>query len=264
MLMIRRLPSPKFVTAWLVCVVVCLASMCVLGRPASALTPNENFVNRLYRDFYLRDATQAELALGAVQLQGQTRAAFTVNFLNSTPFRANWVEGVYQRYTLRSPTSSQFSSAMSSLATYGNYLSVELDALASSYYFALAGSTNREYVDALYSDLLWRVADTSGWDYWTDQLNLGHRTRRQVAEYIVRSNESSRIRVRGVGNPTTCLGTDLTNFDDLALGSYCLLLDRLADSSGAAYWTAQLEGNGQLPSLWINLASSSEYYSLAQ
>lgn len=126
------------------CGLVLLAGSVIMGRPAGALTANENFVNRLYRDFFLRDASQAELALGAMMLQSQTRAAFTTSFVNSTPFRESWVEGVYQHYTLRSPTSTQRSLALSSLAANGDYLNIELNVLASSYYFALAGSTNRQ------------------------------------------------------------------------------------------------------------------------
>lgn len=233
-------------------------------HPAGALTSNERFVHQLYQDFFLRQATPAEVAWGAALLQSQSRAAFVASFLASTSFHEVWIVGAYQRYVAKPPTTSQLSAAKTSLASTGDYLDVELDVLSSSYYFALAGGSNRELVDALYADLLWRVTDASAWDYWTGELDLGRKTRRQVAQLIVKSTEASGIRVRGLGSPPACPALALGSFDDIASGAYCILLDRLADPSGATYWTGQLAGSAQLPVLWSSLASSSEYYALAQ
>lgn len=234
------------------------------ARPAGALTPNEKYVTRIYQDFLLRSPTSAELIWGAAVLGSQTRSAYVTSVFAAAPFRELWITGNYARYADRAPTSSELSSASSALSTSGDYLDVELDLLAGSDYFSRADSTNGGFVDALYADLLWRDADTGGYDYWVGQLNTAAKTRRQVATWIIRSSESANRRVSGLSGETTCLSTALVHFSDVAAGSYCIVLDRMADSSGASYWAGQLASSGQLPTLWVSLAASTEYYNLSQ
>lgn len=224
-----------------------------------ALTANEKFVTQVYQDFLLRDPSSAELAWGAAALGSQTRSAYVGSVLYAAPFRELWINYSYTRYGGRLPTSTEMSTASSALQTSGDYLAVELDLLASTDYFNRADATNGGYVDALYENLLWREADASSYDFWVNELDTAARTRRQVASWIIRSTESAGIRVAGIPGEAACLTIILGQVDDLSSESYCLILDRMADSSGATYWAGQLAATAQLPSLWISLASSTEY-----
>jgi hypothetical protein len=59
---------------------------------------------------------------------------------------------------------------------------------------------------------------------------------------------------------TSCATTELTEALDLLAGSYCIILDRPADTAGADYWTTYLSsGGGQLPGLWRQFAALPEY-----
>ena len=241
-----------------------VGSIVLPARPAAALTANEKYVTKLYVDFVGRPPTSDELAWGSALLQTWSRAAYVDGLFRTTEMQAAWIRGVNQRYLVADPTSAEASAASSDLQASGDYLDVELDVMSGPAYFAQAESSNAEFVDAVYGDLLWRESDSSGATYWTGQLDTGAKTRRQVATAIVRSNESASIRVKGSSDQTACLSTTLQLADDLTAGSYCLVLDRMADSSGATYWIGRLSGSDQLPALWSGLASSTEYFTHAQ
>lgn len=246
---------------------VLLAMSTLLGItaiPASALTADEKYVTRLYADFLGRSPSPAELTWGAAVLANSPRSTYVANLLATAEFESRWITGTYQRYLVANPTSSQANAARFALDVSGNYLATEIDVLASSAYFSASGGTNSLFVTSLFQDLLWRDPDPSGSSYWTGQLDSGAKSRAQVATSIVRSNESAALRVAGLADQTECISTDLENIDDLASGSYCLVLDRLPDPSGASYWTGQLSGAGQLPALWSSLAGSNEYFNHAQ
>lgn len=236
----------------------------VPSAPAQALTANENYVIRLYNDFFLRGPTSSELLWGSTYLGGNSRSSYVTSLFQSSTWRTIWIDGTFQRYLARSATTSEASSADAALQSTWNYLATEADVLGSAAYFSLVGSSNREFVDSLYSDILFREPDQSGWDYYTNQLDTAVKTRRQVAVTILRGSEAVGIRVRGLSSQADCTSTALEFSDDIASGSYCLVLDRMADSTGATYWISQLTASGQLPTLWSNLAASNEYFNLAQ
>lgn len=240
-------------------------AICGAAGPAHALTANEKFVTKLYVDFVGRTPTSSELTWGAAVLGGGTsRSDYVDDLFEHSVVQSWWIKGVFQRYLVLDPTSSQVSAALADLQATGDFLDVELDVVAGSAYFGQAESDNSQFVESVYNDVLFREPDSSGWNYWTGQLNAATKTRRQVGNAIIRGSESAGLRVRGLGAQTSCLSTVLELSDDLAAGSYCLVLDRMADPSGALYWSTQLAGSAQLPVLWSSLASSPEYYNLAQ
>lgn len=238
----------------------------VVGTPAAnATAASEKYVTKLYEDLLLRPPTTNEKIWGAAVLDGGTsRSAYIGQLLANSSFRTAWVDGVYYQYIGTDPTSTQLSTALADLNATNDYLDTELDLLASSTYFTFVGSTNEAFVEGLFADTLFREVDPSGWTYWSGQLNSGSKTRRQVAASVIRSSEGAGVRVRGEGGQTDCAATVLDAPDALRAGSYCLILDRMADPSGATYWTGQLTGSGQLPALWTSLASSNEYYNHSQ
>lgn len=81
---------------------------------------------------------------------------------------------------------------------------------------------------------------------------------------MIKSTEAARLRVAGLAGETTCITTGLADPDDLASGSYCLVLDRMASTADTDYWAGQIAVSTELPTLWRALASSTEYFDLAQ
>lgn len=245
--------------------VFCGASIFALAAPASALTPNEKFVTRVYAGFYLRAPSSAELLWGATILgNGGSRTSYTEGLFKTAEWRAIWIRGNYQRYLVRDPSSSELSSADSALQVAWNYRATETSILASSAYFAQAGSTNERFVVAINEDVMYRETDSSIVLWYSTILTNGSMTRQQVADEFIRTQEAAAIRVRGLAGLTQCLGTTLAFSDDLAAGSYCLVLDRMADTNGANGWITSFVGGSQLPTLWVSFAGSTEYWNLTQ
>lgn len=238
------------------------------GAPASAMTSNERFVDRVYRDFLLRSPTSSELIWGSTILgNSPSRGAYLKSFFYSQQFQSRWVDGVYYQYMSAAPSQAQASAALADLDETDDFLKVELDVLASNQYMAFVGGTNHTFVEALYWDVLARDAgaDQSGWDYWTGRLDAGTMSRRQMANYFIRSSEGARLRVGGTST-VECIATEIVYPSDVSAGSYCLILDRLGSSADISYWAGptHLGGSGQLPTHWVHMAASSEYFTLSQ
>lgn len=234
------------------------------SAPSAATVANQNYIRRVYNDFLLRDPDVNELAWWEAYLNGGSRTTFMNNVLSTTEFRRNYVLGIYIGYLRRVPTPSEMSTQLAALSSTGDHVATEVNALASSTFYTAAGGTNAGWVTALYNDTLHRDPDAGGLSYWTGQLAAGQ-TRSYVARFVIRASESSSKRVAGFfPSATTCADTELSGTDSLESGSYCIVLDRVADAGGAAYWAGVLGGTGQLPSLWASLAASGEYFNDSQ
>ena len=242
-----------------------LGTMTVDIQPASALTANQKFASRVVLDFLNREMDPDELADVESRLSSGTitRAQFVAEVIGSDEFDTQWATAIYGNYLNRLPSETEFAQA-TDLSHNGNNVTSEINVLQTTEYFNLAGSTNTGYVQRLYSDLLFRAADSSGLNYWVGKLNAGTSTRGQVASALIRGSEGSRKRVGGAGVGVACSATSLNQPDSLSAGSYCLVRDRAVDASGLTHWSAILQGSGELPPLWISLASSTEYYNHSQ
>jgi hypothetical protein len=228
-------------------------------------TPNEWFVTRVYEDFLLRPPTADEYVWWNAVLGFQTRAQVANGILSSGSFTNLWVVGVHRYYLgAFDPSNPDVPGQVSSLQASLNFLETEVSVLASDDFFASAGGTNSGYVSGLYEKVLLRPADSSGLSYWTNRLVTGTSTRAQVARSLLRSTEAARRRVGGPVDMSTCSATTIEAIESLSAGSFCLVLDRMADPSGLTYWTGVLSGTGQLPTLWASHAGSTEYFNGAQ
>lgn len=240
-----------------------VATVIVAGpRQVSAVAPDEKYVSIVYEDFLLRVPTTAEVSAGVTYLGSNSRTSFVSSILNSSEFRSLWVTGASLYYI--DGVDSQFGTILANLGASGNWAASEVAILAGATYFANAGSTNSGFLNSIYLDVLLRAPDPSGYSYWLNRLTLGTSTRAQVASTMIRSSESAAKRVNGAPGATSCPTVRLEDPGSLAAGSYCIVLDRLADPSGATYWSGQLAGSGQLPQLWSSLAGSNEYFNKAQ
>lgn len=248
--------------------VICVASallVCAVSSapPAAALTGNEKFTMAVYEDFLLRAPTSSELGWWSGFLNGGgTRTAMAANVLGDDEFKTIWVLGASQYYL--GGTNSQLGTVTANLLSSGDFVASEVALLAGSTYYSQNGSSSSGYVTALYQDVLLRNGSSSEITYWVAQITSGTRTRAWVARYFIRSGESGDRRVGGTAGMTTCSSTVLTDTAAITAGTYCLVLDRLAGSGEISYWSGQLAGPAQLPSLWSSVAGSTEYYNNAQ
>ena len=230
--------------------------------PAGATTTDENFVTKVYRDFMLTTPSATQLSAGVTSVTTVGRTSFVRSVIRSADWQSLWVNGAYLNYLDRSPTATELSTGLTSIGSTYNFLAAELDVLASASYYTESGGTNSGFVSAIYLDILQRAPSAGDTTFWTGQLGSGT-TPRSMANYVIRTLESANRRVGGTPSMTTC-PTLVLSAAALEAGSYCLILDRIADASGQAYWAGRLTSTDQLPDLWVSLAASPEYYTLAQ
>ncbi|HEV7721581.1 MAG TPA: DUF4214 domain-containing protein [Iamia sp.] len=239
----------------------------LLAQPAAALTPTENFTTAVYQDFILRDPTSSELTWWSAYIGGGgTRSGMVSSILNDDEFATLWSYGVRLYYLETVDTADPtLPTDIANLQTSDDFVAAEVSVLAGSEFFTDAGATNTGFVEGVYDEVLLRAADSGGLAYWVSQLDLGLKTRSQVARSFIRTTEAASRRVAGLSGATSCSATTLEDVVDLSAGSYCIVLDRMADPPDAAYWTPYLTGaSSQLTALWTSLAASTEYYNNAQ
>jgi len=194
---------------------------------------------------------------------GSSRAYVASQVLHSSEFELLWVANVNSSYLgYFDSTSSDVDLEINNLASSGSFLETEWRALSSTGYYDNAGANNADYVIHLYRDVVMRDPTSPElWD-WVVKLNSGW-PRAYVAVPVLRTAEASNLRVAGPSGRTTCLGTSLSDPAGATAGSYCIVLDRMADSGGQAYWANILQNNGELPDLWADLMGSVEYFNKA-
>lgn len=231
------------------------------SSPASALTQQERWVHRVYNEFLGRNATSNELLWQTTVLaNGASRSSIVTDVVTSPDFGTIATYVLYDALLQRSPTTSEINAGKADVAA-GDYDDIPLTIMGGSEYFTLAGSTNSGFVTAVYADVLDRSPIPSDRTFWEGQLNSGTRSRAWVATYFANSAEAAGLAVRGHTSATTCPSTTLVTYTDVYSGMYCIVLDRVADSTGAAFWINEVDNNGDnLQDLMVALASSSEYY----
>jgi hypothetical protein len=237
------------------------------GAPpaAHATTPNEYFTARVYQDYMFRPPTADEYTWWNAYLVSGSRQTMVTSILEGDAFQYFWIAGVHSYYlgyfdSMHGDVAPQ----VSALASSNDYVATEVSVLSSGRYFTSVGATNTLFVTELFRDVLLREPDPAGLSYWVGRLNAATSTRAQVATTLIRSSEGAARRVNGTAGQPSCSATVLADEVSLAAGSYCIVHDRLADSSGYNYWTGQLTGSGQLPGLWASLSGSTEYFNGAQ
>ncbi|HVX10130.1 MAG TPA: Ig-like domain-containing protein [Pirellulales bacterium] len=158
---------------------------------------------------------------------------------NGGPFTA-WLTGTTQ-------TSAQFAGIVDH--TYG-FLSVASDTLgdrqplpatAQTSTAAIAHDANGLYVAAVYEQVLGRLPESTGLDYWAGQLDAGSPAS-SVAAAIIHSAEYYA--------------------NEVVRPAYLKFLGRAADDAGVAWWTAQLQAGLSDEQFEAGLAASDEFYAL--
>ena len=204
-------------------------------------TADQFYVAQLYRDLLGRNADANGLVFWASTLNVlSNRAEVVAGIEHSNEYRADQIAALYQEFLHRAADSVGLSHFLSTMASGETLEQVEVDILSSPEYFQTRGhSTNAGYVDALYTDLLDRHAESAGESFWTNLLssNAGRST---VAHGIANSGEALQI---------------------VTSSLYQEFLRRTPDASGLDFNVDFLLNSGRA-AVVANLAGSDEYFNV--
>jgi len=122
---------------------------------------------------------------------------------------------------------------------------LEAGFIASDEFFANAGGTDLNWVDAVYTLLLGRAADASGTTYWTGQLA---------------SLESMESAVQARSQVAVRIASSQENNSNLINDDYLHYLGRAADQQGLQYWLQQFAAGATNEDVITGFTGSAEYY----
>jgi hypothetical protein len=213
-------------------------------------TPNQRYVFYTYVALLQRSADPGGLAYWSGLLDdGLARAEMILRMEASVEYEDLLVNSFYSAYLGRAATASELASGVTTLSTAQTAGSLtpqnELRAqiLASNEYFAnQAGGTNSGFLTALYQDLLGRPVDPVGSMVFGTALANGA-PRSQIVQTILLSQETEQ---------------------DLVKGYYTRFLERLADTGGLSFFTAELQQGIPENSVAAAILASDEFFALAQ
>ncbi len=205
---------------------------------------SEAFVKAAFRDFLGRAATTDEVLTNSQRLdQGTTsRSDFVEGLANSPEWVGAVVNAMYVDTLGRTGEpggvtfwSNQIRRGTRSVAQVAGSMYA-----SNEYYTGIGGGTDTSWIHDLYLKLLQRPADSSGLNYWRNQIATHGRT--WVAVRFYNSPESARTRINTL---------------------YQKLLGRSVDPVGAGFWTPRVIAQGDI-ALAVDLAASTEYFTRAQ
>ena len=114
-----------------------------------------------------------------------------------------------------------------------------------------ANSSNSTFVTALYNNVLHRVPDQGGFDFWMNTLNSGSATRAQVLMSFSESTENhARIILDADGNSAQLYRL------------YEAAFDRAPDIPGMTYWLGNMNSGQSLDGVAYNFIQSDEFRTL--
>jgi hypothetical protein len=214
----------------------------VLGRSPDARGFNTNLYN-------LEFAYGFQRALASLNVLGGGESQFgPLSFqlpALGTEYQQKLVTGYYMTYLGRSPTTAELNAGLGVLQAAAPDLQVQALILSTSEYFAKAGGTNQNWVNAVYQALLNRAPTSTESSTAVTALNNGTMTLNQVAEGILVSDEYR---------------------TDLIQSYYSTYLGRAADATGLANALAYLDSTNtetyMIPNEYIlvMILSSPEFY----
>ena len=174
-----------------------LAALLLAAGIAPAATIN-CFIQRSYQDLLARQPNRLELQLWTTFLQHRgSRAQFEAVLTSSAEYKAELVNGWYQRFLHRPATAGEISSYQFLLLHGTTDKQVLAFLLGSDEYFNNAGGTNQGFVNQLFQDLLGRSPNPPESAALLGLLGQGA-PRTQIVQLILGSAEYEGLAVQAI------------------------------------------------------------------
>jgi hypothetical protein len=203
-------------------------------------TDNQRFVDQVYRDLLGRQPDSDGLVAWLARLdQGMPRGQFVAQLEQSAEYRQDQVMAIYQKYLHRPADPGGLEMGAQLLAHGATDEQLAAIVVSSQEYFALHGSANDRFLDALFQDALHRTIDAGAKAAFGQELAAGA-SRTQIAATVFSSREYHGKVVDEV---------------------YLRLLHRHADTAGQSFWTNWVDAGNTDEQLIAALAASHEYFS---
>jgi uncharacterized repeat protein (TIGR01451 family) len=210
-------------------------------------TPDQNFIQEIYRDLFGRAAETSGLDFWVAKLQGgESRQQVAYEMVQlSTPeeFQRDTVAALYEQYLGRA-VDPQGQHAWAAYLFNGGTIEGMSELLVSSpeYWHVRAGGTDVGFLHALFQDALGREIDPGAFTFFTNLMSQGL-TPAAVAATVFNSDEYHRTRVNAL-------------FEQF--------LDRPADPGALAAFAAELDGGATDETAIAQIISSDEYFAIPQ
>jgi hypothetical protein len=204
-----------------------------------AETADQPFVTNVYHDLLNRSVDPAGLAYWSAQLDaGLARSQFVSDIEASGEYRDDVVLSLYEKYLQRAAEPAALAADRQLLAQGGTDEQLAIMLVGSDEYYALHGGTADGFLSGLFQDALGRPIDAATKTTFEAAL-AGGTSRAQLAAVVFGSQE---------------------HHSEVVESAYANLLERPADSTGNAYWSAQLDDGVTDEELITLIASSAEYF----
>ncbi|HET6881477.1 MAG TPA: CHRD domain-containing protein [Pirellulales bacterium] len=161
-----------------------------------AATPQAEWADNLYEDLLGREIEQsASAALVAAQNSGVSRLSLAFAVTHSPEYLTDEINQAYQQFLGRAPDPQGLRFWLIGIESGLSYELLEAQLIGSPEFYQHAGGTNQTWLNALYFDLLGRMPDTQGNQFWLQALANGE-PRIQVALGFTTSAEREAIVIR--------------------------------------------------------------------
>jgi hypothetical protein len=160
--------------------------------------PEERFVHRLIRDLEMRIPTALERTTFRTQLESRatTREALVARFSSTDAFRGLAVDRAFVDVLRRSTDGTGRSYWIDRLRSGLSLRRMRASLYGSNEYASVhGGGTTAGYVTAAYRDILGRVPDAAGLEYWIGLIEAGT-PRGTVADRFLNTSEARAVIVR--------------------------------------------------------------------
>jgi hypothetical protein len=213
------------------------------NRLVPTVAANDLFVSSLYQSLLGRNVDQGGLAYWAGQLNAGVSRTQVAQQIGTSNEALNYDVDQFYEVLLGHPADAASLNYWTGQLKAGATLDqVKGGILGSGEFYGLAGNTDANFLNALYTHELNRPVDGAGLNYWEGQLNAGV-SRTQVADEILTAPEALNVKV--------------TSF-------YQDVLGRNPDAVGLNYWEGQLQAGTPETQVLAGLLGSSEYYAKVQ
>ncbi len=203
---------------------------------AANASANTVFVENVYEVLLNRVADPGAAGWVAFLNQGGSTITVIQDIEASPEYRGDMVQNIFEHFLHRAANPQEQQSFVGLLGSF-TVEQVEAFVVGSQEYFALHGSTNEGFLDALYADTLNRTPGMDELNAW--QQVLGSQTRTQVAAAVFGSTEY---------------------LSDLVTGDYQNLLGRQPDADGLSGFVASLQGKNTDQTVLAEILGSGEAF----